>query len=214
MSILAGLPRNATIAVPSDGRGEGTQIGRPALRLLRKLPKFGGALDATYREYGMKRTLEEISQASDGAFSREMIRRMEQIGEFRVYGKQHIVCREGGLIDRVVFIKNGWVRRSRGTGSVPYMTDMMMEVDEDLVSTFSALAIVLDWKACEERKWPYTATVLARTEILEIPIAALRADRATLRGIYGSFSSFLTADDDVRMEATFGAESSRVQPGD
>src|SRR3990172_7107762 len=39
MSVLAGLPRNATIEVPPDGQASVLKIDRPALRLLRKLPK-------------------------------------------------------------------------------------------------------------------------------------------------------------------------------
>src|SRR6266536_2528049 len=201
MSVLAGLPRNATIAVPAeDGGATVLKIDRPALRLLRKLPKFGKALDATYREYGMKRTLEEISQATGGAFSHEMIQKLEQIGEFRVYGKQHTVVREDGLIDRIVFIKNGWVRRSRGAGAVPHMADMMMEVGQDFGVDFLGAG---NWLGLEglrgEERWHYTATVLARTELLEIPIAVLRADRALHDAIYGTFSVFSKADDDVRL---------------
>ena len=202
MSVLAGLPRTATIAAPPEAGAVVLKIDRPALRLLRKLPKFGKALDATYREYGMKHTLEQISQSTAGAFSPEMIRKMEQIGEFRVYGKQHTVFREGGLIDRVVFIKNGWIRRSRGTGSVPYMTDMMMEVGQDFAVDFLGAGNCLGLEGLRgQERWAYTATVLARTELLEIPIAVLRADRELCEAIYGSFSVFSTADDDVRMEA-------------
>ncbi len=202
MSVLAGLPRNATIAVPAeDGGATVLKIDRPALRLLRKLPKFGKALDATYREYGMKRTLEEISQATGGAFSHEMIQKLEQIGEFRVYGKQHTVVREDGLIDRIVFIKNGWVRRSRGAGAVPHMADMMMEVGQDFGVDFLGAGNCLGLEGLRgEERWHYTATVLARTELLEIPIAVLRADRALHDAIYGTFSVFSKADDDVRLE--------------
>src|SRR5205807_7010515 len=99
MSILAGMPRNASIVVPPDSKAKVLKIDRPALRLLRKLPKFGGALEATYREYGLKRMLEDLNQASDGAFTPEVMAKLNQIGGFRVYGKRHVLVREGGLID-------------------------------------------------------------------------------------------------------------------
>src|SRR5436190_13229963 len=121
MSVLAGLPRNATIAVPQNSQAKVLEVDRPALRLLRKLPKFGGALETTYREYGLKRTLEDLNRASNSVFSSEKIQKLEAISEFRVYGKQHVLTLEGGLIDRVVFIKNGWVRRTRTEGSDPCM---------------------------------------------------------------------------------------------
>ena len=201
MSILAGLPRNATIVVPSDGEAKVLRIGRPALRLLRKLPKFGGALEATYREYGLARTLQDLKQASGGAFSSELMKQLEQIGGFRVFGKQHIVCREGLLLDRFIFIKHGWVRRSQGTGLAPYTTDMMMEVDEDVSVDFLGAGNCLGLEGLRgEVKWNYTATVLARTEILEIPLEALRADAQLCESLYQSFSKFSGADADVRFE--------------
>ena len=58
-------------------------VDRPALRLLRKLPKFGDALEATYREYGLKRILEDLNQASVGAFSAPEMKKLEEISSFR-----------------------------------------------------------------------------------------------------------------------------------
>jgi Fe-S-cluster-containing dehydrogenase component/CRP-like cAMP-binding protein len=202
MSVLAGLQRNATIAVTPNGEAKVLKIDRPALRLLRKLPEFGKALDATYREYGLKRTLEDINQATGSALSREMIQKLEQVSEFRVYGKQHVVFRQDGLIDRVVFIKNGWVRRARGATLMPYMADMMMEVEEDVGVDFLGAGNCLGLEGLSgEEKWHYTATVLARTELLEIPIALLRADANLCDTLYRTFSEFSSADDDVRLEA-------------
>ena len=40
-SVLAGQPRNATIIVPAESKAYVIEIQRPALRLLRKLKKFG-----------------------------------------------------------------------------------------------------------------------------------------------------------------------------
>ena len=60
MSVLAGVPRNATVKA---GRGKPAQvleIHRPALRLLRKLPKFGENLDNTYRNHGRDAALESL----------------------------------------------------------------------------------------------------------------------------------------------------------
>jgi Fe-S-cluster-containing dehydrogenase component/CRP-like cAMP-binding protein len=202
MSVLAGLPRNATIAVPKEGEAKVLKVDRPALRLLRKLPKFGKALDATYREYGMKRALEEVSQATGGAFSPEMIQKIEAKGEFRVYGKRHVIFREDGYIDRVVFIKNGWVRRTRGVTLTPHMTEGMMEVDESVGVDFLGAGNCLGLEGLRgEEKWHYTATVLARTELLEIPIALLRAEAQLCDTLYQTFSAFSSSDDDVRLEA-------------
>src|SRR2546428_14050795 len=177
MSVLAGLPRNATIAVPQNNQAKVLQIDRPALRLLRKLPKFGGALEAAYREYGLKRTLEDLKQKSHGAFSAEVLQKLEGIATFRIFGKQHVLSREDGTLDHVIFIKNGWVRRTRGTGSVPFITDMMMDVDQRISVDFLGAGNCLGLEGLRgEQKWRYTATVLARTEVLEIPVSLLCAD--------------------------------------
>src|SRR5438132_2346309 len=50
MSVLAGVPRNATISVPADGAAATVlEMVRPALRLLRSLKKFAEKVDNAYR---------------------------------------------------------------------------------------------------------------------------------------------------------------------
>jgi hypothetical protein len=132
MSVLAGLRRNATIVVPAGSEAKVLAVDRPALRLLRKLPKFGEALEGAYREYGLKRILEDLNQAGEGVFSKDDLQKLEEMATFRVFGKEHVLSSEDGLIDRVIFIKNGWVRRARGIASSPKVSGMaMMEVDRN-----------------------------------------------------------------------------------
>src|SRR5215813_10810904 len=188
MSVLAGLPRNATIVVPEGGEARVLEVQRPALRLLRKLPKFGSALESTYREYGLKRTLLDLNQATAGAFSPEIMQRLEQIGQFRVFGKKHVLTYENGLINWVFFIKNGWVRRSKGIGALPYKTSLMM-VDQDVGADFLGAGNCLGLEALGgEAKWSYTTTVLARTEVLELPLPQLRADPELAETLMRTFS--------------------------
>jgi CRP-like cAMP-binding protein len=47
MALLAGIERNATVSVPANQNAVVLEVTRPALRLLRKLPKFGATLDET-----------------------------------------------------------------------------------------------------------------------------------------------------------------------
>src|SRR6267142_5297722 len=47
MSVLAGLPRNATVAAPAGSEVTVLEMVRPALRLLRSLKKFAETIDAT-----------------------------------------------------------------------------------------------------------------------------------------------------------------------
>src|SRR5918996_4174196 len=55
MALLAGVERNATVTVPQGQSAIVLEVARPALRLLRKLPKFGQTLDETYRAHGFGR---------------------------------------------------------------------------------------------------------------------------------------------------------------
>src|ERR687888_344055 len=170
MSILAGVPRNATITVPPGSKAKVLEVTRPALRLLRKLPKFGRMLDANYRKHGLSRTLIEVRQATGEAFSQELINKLGRSARFMVYSKLHVLFREGELIDRVFFIRNGWVRRVRGLEGVG-----------------------------EDTRWAYTAVVLQRTEVLEVAMPPLRADPHLRDTVVRTFSDFSLADDDVRV---------------
>src|SRR5499426_713342 len=51
MSVLAGVPRSATIKAPPNSSARVLEIQRPALRLLRKLSAFGENLDNSYRDH-------------------------------------------------------------------------------------------------------------------------------------------------------------------
>src|SRR5436853_5609732 len=52
MSVLAGVPRNATIKAPADGQVTVLEVQRPARRLLRNLPAVSADLDKAYRTHG------------------------------------------------------------------------------------------------------------------------------------------------------------------
>src|ERR1043166_6413029 len=105
MSILAGVPRNATIRVPEGSRAKVLEVDRPALRLLRKLPKFGQMLDANYRKHGLGRTLVEVVQAAGDEFGQDLVNRLGRSARFMVYSKPHVLFREGDLLDRVFLIR-------------------------------------------------------------------------------------------------------------
>ncbi|MEO6724271.1 MAG: cyclic nucleotide-binding domain-containing protein, partial [Blastocatellia bacterium] len=64
MSVLAGMPRTATIRAPQGEPVQVLEVQRPALRLLRKLPKFGEVLDSTYRRNGRATTIQDIGAST------------------------------------------------------------------------------------------------------------------------------------------------------
>src|SRR5947209_2067620 len=109
MSVLAGQPRNATVVVPEGMEATVLQIQRPALRLLRKLKKFGPRLEQNYREHGLERTLLEMQAATRTAFSPELLEEVRQAARFTVYPKDHLLFQESDSFDRLIFIISGWV---------------------------------------------------------------------------------------------------------
>src|ERR1051326_2977011 len=203
MSILAGVPRNATISVPPDSKAQVLEVTRPALRLLRKLPKFGQVLDTNYRKHGLSRTLIDVKQATGEEFEHGLIERLGKSARFMLYAKHHVLFREGELIDRVIFIKNGWVRRVSGLGYGAVMGDLLIEglpagVGVDFLGAGNCLGLEGVEK---DTRWAYTAVVLQRTEVLEVAMPPLRADRELKDTVVRTFSDFSLADDDVRVSA-------------
>ena len=196
-SVLAGQPRNATITVPPERQARVIEIQRPALRLLRKLKKFGHMLDVSYRKYGLDRTLLEVEEATHGAFGPELLKQLGDAARFTVYGKNHILCQEGDPLNRLVFIKSGWVRRVRGLAN-PTQADMVLELGKDVGLDFLGAGNCLGLEALngeEKSAWKYSATVMARTEVMEIAVSRLRANHALREAVLKEFSAFSSADD-------------------
>ena len=105
MSVLAGVPRSATIRAPQETPVQILEVQRPALRLLRKLPKFGEVLDTTYRRNGRATTIQDIGAATQ--LSKEAISQLEAISKFKVFGKNHVLFRAGDQVKKLFVLKAG-----------------------------------------------------------------------------------------------------------
>src|SRR5262245_32920350 len=132
MALLAGVERNATISVPLNSAATVLEVSRPALRLLRKLPKFGQILDETYRTHGVGRVLEELTRITAKRLSPELVEQLRQHARYMVYGKHHLLCRENTPIENVMLIKSGWVRRSRGIRFDAAAPEIVMGLGESI----------------------------------------------------------------------------------
>lgn len=197
MAVLAGVERNATVGVP-PGRGSATvlEITRPALRLLRKLPRFGQVLDDTYRAHGFARVLADLNQGIKNPLDKVMVEKLRGIARFMVYGKHHVICQEQTPIENIVLIKSGWVRRVRGIPLDPAssgIASMGQAIGVDFLGSGNCLGIE---GAQDTERWKYSASVMARTEVFEIPIAPLAADPALRDCIVAAFAAFSNADDE------------------
>ncbi len=208
MSLLAGQPSNATVVVSPSAEATVLEIQRPALRLLRKLKKFGHRLEEDYRRHGLERTLLELQAATNNSFSSELLEKFKEATRFTVYAKDHILFREGDPIDKLFFINSGWTRRAQGLASNltfgrslasgPMLADMVMELDEDVGLDFLGAGNWLGLEAIfgsDQIRWKYSATIMARTEVLEIEISHLRSNPALVKMISEHFPQFSKADD-------------------
>ncbi|MDQ6653314.1 MAG: cyclic nucleotide-binding domain-containing protein [Acidobacteriota bacterium] len=171
MAVLAGVERNATVVVPKHETATVLEITRPALRLLRKLPKFGHVIDETYRAHGLARVLEDLTQEGSTA-NEEVVRRLREIGRFMVYAKHHALCLEGTPIENVVLIKSGWVRRVRGVPLEPAAAGIAAGLGQTIGVDFLGAGNCLGLEGAKQNEtWKYSVSVMARTEVLEIPVA-------------------------------------------
>ena len=158
MSVLAGTTRSATIKAPEGSTAQVLEIQRPALRLLRKLNAFGESLDRSYREHGRDAIVEDLK--STFSLTPEMAVELKRSAMFRVFSKNHVLFREGAAVDRIFLIKRGWLRRSREAEGV-----------QDFLGKGYSFGVEGMMKP---GAWPYSATLMGRSELMEIPIANLR----------------------------------------
>jgi Fe-S-cluster-containing dehydrogenase component/CRP-like cAMP-binding protein len=178
MALLSGTPRTATVSV-AEGSGPALvlEFTRPAIRLLRKLPKFGRALDRNYRAYGLSLSLNELKDFTDLNLPPDLLKRLDDAARFAVYEKDHVLFREGDPINRVVFVRNGWIQRASGVEFNPKAADLLLETDESVGLDFLGPGTCLGLDAIDQAgTWPYTATVRGRSEVIEVAIRRLRED--------------------------------------
>jgi len=205
MSVLAGVPRNATVITPADGSPVTIlEMVRPALRLLRSLKKFAEKVDSTYRLHGLGNTITRLQEELGGSLSPVELVVLGSLAQFMAYGKHHVLVLEGKPIEKLFLIRNGWVRRVRG---VPIFQDTMQGtgpnvlIPEDFLGAGNCLGLEA---LSGQTTWQYSAALMARSEVLEIPLPALRADRELCDRVMKAFSKFSVADDDASLQARAG----------
>src|SRR5256884_4710284 len=196
MSVLAGIDRKARVEVPAGDAATFLELTLRSLSLLRKLPKFGQAFDSTYRSHGLNRVLEDLTRAIPAPTNHEIVNRLEQIGKFMVYGKPHLLCEEGKPADKIILIKSGWVRRIRGIRFNAAEKGIAVGVGKSIGADFLGAGNCLGLESIAAgSNWKYTASVMARTEVLEVPIELLSSDPVWCDQVIQAFSNFSNADD-------------------
>jgi len=203
-SVLAGIPRNATIKVPDEG-GTATilEMVRPALRLLRSLKKFAERVDDGYRNQGLANAIAKLQEETGDTLTPLDLVSLGNISQFMVYGKHHLLVQEGMPIDRIFLIRSGWVRRVRGIPIYQEITESGTApgalVPEDFLGAGNCLG--LEALIEEKQTWAFSAALMARTELLEIPLAPLRDDRELCQKLMKALPRLSLADDDTALVA-------------
>jgi len=193
MALLAGVERNATVSVPANQSAVVLEVTRPALRLLRKLQTFGNILDETYRTHGIGRVLEDLTSITGKPLSGPLADELRRTARYMVYGKNHELCKEGDLIDRLILIKSGWVRRSRGVPFHAASPEVVLGVDEGIGVDFLGGGNCLGLEGVTQPgKWRYRASLMARTEVLEVPLGQFSSDPVLRQELAATFSSIST----------------------
>ncbi len=190
MAVLAGTPRTATVKVAADSApAQILEFTRPALRLLRKFPKFGKVLDRSYRSYGLDLTLNEIKKFDPQNFSDDLIKKLGDAARFVVYEKDHVLFRSGDPINRLVFVRNGWLQRVKGADFNPNVAELLMNAGNNVGFDFLGAGNCLGAEAFGGAGvWNYTATTMNRAEVLEIAVGRLKEQPDLKRALVASLS--------------------------
>jgi CRP-like cAMP-binding protein/Fe-S-cluster-containing hydrogenase component 2 len=230
MSLLSGQPSSATVVVAPEAEARVLEIQRPALRLLRRFKKFGGRLEEDYRRHGLDRALVEVQEACKDSFSSELLEKFKDAARFSVYAKDHNLFQQGDPVDTLIFINSGWVSRvrdlalniSRPQNSVSGLlpaeatTEFGQPVGRDFLGAGNWLGLEAVFSK-DETKWNYTATIMARTEVLEIATWRLRSDPALVAMTAEHFPQFSEVDDEPPQapadERSFSAAGKEIATG-
>jgi Fe-S-cluster-containing dehydrogenase component/CRP-like cAMP-binding protein len=218
MALLSGTTRGATIAVIGNEPAAVLELTRPAIRLLRKLPRFAGALDRTYRNYGASLVLNELRDFSQQQTDQDILKRLDDASRFAVYEKDHVLFREGDPVNRVFFIRNGWIQRAASANLSPEAAGQLIGaqgIGLDFLGAGNCLGLeAVDHPAA----WRYTATVTGRAEVYEIAISRLREDaglRSKIIPLLGRASNVddLPAPDPALDKRLLGAATREIETG-
>lgn len=209
MALLPGQPTHTTMTVSAGAKAKVLEIGRPALRLLRKYQEFSTRLDSNYRSHGLNRTLREVKALTKTEVTPALLAELDRAAQFKVYAKGHLLFKQGDPIESVILVRRGWIQRARHLdsdlplerrlASNPKLAATLKGLKQDVGLDFLGASNWLGLEAVTSEgrnTWEYTATVMARTEVLEIEIADPLANRHLVEMIKAEFPQYSNADDD------------------
>lgn len=152
-AMLTGGLRPVTVKSPANDSVQILKVHRPALRLLRKMPKFEEKFEQTYQRHGLEAALSNL-MAKSGA-SPDQVKELAEVCSFNALAKNHILFEEGTENTAVFVIIEGFVRRSG--------KKERSKTEEDCLG--KGYCFGFNEGASTYR---YTAIALSRMEVLEI----------------------------------------------
>src|SRR6185295_175437 len=153
-AMLAGDQYRVTVKSPADQCVDILKVHRPALRLLRKMPRFDEAFKKSYQRHGLEAAVHALMTKTgmDSTLHEELL----GICSFKAFDKHHILFTEAANIESLFLILEGWVRRSQRTEG--------KEV-RDFLGKGYCLGLENGMA-----KYVYTAAALGRLNVLEISL--------------------------------------------
>ncbi|HEX8068696.1 MAG TPA: cyclic nucleotide-binding domain-containing protein [Pyrinomonadaceae bacterium] len=193
MAIIEGDPRSATVKVPDGKTARVLELQRPALRLLRKLPEFARVFNEHYHRHGRAGVVSHVRDTCQ-AFTPDLLKRLEQVAHFRVYGRPHTLFQQGQPLTELYLINKGWVEVTRGGAAGAAFRAR----EARYLGAGNCLGLEAFTDGAET--WPYGVTIQARTEVLVIPIADLQADVGLREVLLQQFAGLSEVDQERLLE--------------
>jgi Fe-S-cluster-containing dehydrogenase component/CRP-like cAMP-binding protein len=201
MSLFAGVPRNASVVAVGPAPSVVLEIKRQAFRgNEKKTAAFIEQLGGIYKSRGLSTAIERIRQSSSGSFTASDLDLIKRIGSFQVFGRSHKLCEQGQSMDKAYLIIEGWVRRSRDLARVDDSGGWARVAGENVEFSFRGGGNLIGFEGLTANPsvWNYTTIVMLRTEVMEIDLAALRADPELLERAQKLFAPFSGLDSNTR----------------
>src|SRR5206468_2475752 len=124
---------------------------------------------------------------------------LESLSHFMAYGKHHLLTKEGTPIENLYLIRSGWLRRVRGVPIYEEVTEgtgaaASALIPEDFLGAGNCLGLEA---LAGQATWQYSAQLMARSEVLEIPLAQLQADPELCERVTKALANLSSADHEL-----------------
>src|SRR6185295_17209997 len=123
-----------------------------------------------------------------------LIGELLRTSRYMVYGRNHTLCQEDAPIDRLILIKNGWVRRSHGIPFLAASPEVVLGMDETIGVDFLGGGNCLGLEGITQPAvWRFRVSLMQRSEVLEISLDQFSTDPDLRQELVDAFSKLSNA---------------------